>query len=344
MPRTQDENLSNLGDFFTLIAGEKKKKEEEYKSLLGDLNSVLTELDNVSKTSKKKGRKKENPPQIQKENKKQPEKTEEPKVDINSLFEELAVLKKKEEEKKKKETKEIKAFENWLFKEPVEVVDQVIKEEEEYSKPLIETPLVEYETPIEVTFDEEEEKEDEILPVEVEDIEETKPVEEEIEEELEEVDSEPEQNPTVSQVLDTLKSIIKDENIVEEKNNEIESLKKEVRDLRNLLYQGLRDVAAQGGGGEVRLEFLDDIDRDTAKVNNKFLKYNSTTGKWEGADASSGGASNLVDLNDVDISNLGNRRVLIYESSSSSFVFVDPSEIMDLADNISDDIIDYGSF
>jgi len=343
MPSTKDENLTNLGDFFSLISDEKKKKEEEYKSLLGDLSSVLSELDKASKKPKKQERKKDKP--VQKESKKEPKKIEEPKVDINSLFEELAVLKKKEEEKKKKETKEIKAFENWLFKEPIEVVDEVINEDveiEEYSKPLIETPLVEYETPIEVTFEEEQE-EPVIEEVEEEDPEIEEPIDDPIEEEV--VEETPEENPTVSQVLDTLKSLIKDENIVEEKNSEIESLKKEVRDLRNLLYQGLRDVATQGGGGEVRLEFLDDIDRDTAKVNNKFLKYNSSTGKWEGADASGGGgASNLVDLNDVDITDLANRRVLIYDSTSSTFKFVDPSEIMDLADDISDDIIDYGSF
>lgn len=339
MPSTKDENLTNLGDFFSLISDEKKKKEEEYKSILGDLSSVLSELDKASKTPKKQERKKDKP--VQKESKKESKKIEEPKVDINSLFEELSVLKKKEEEKKKKQTKEIKAFENWLFKEPIEVVDEVINEDveiEEYSKPLIETPLVEYETPIEVNFEEEQEE-----PA-IEEVEEEDPaIEEPIEDEI--VEETPEENPTVSQVLDTLKSLIKDENIVEEKNSEIESLKKEVRDLRNLLYQGLRDVAAQGGGGEVRLEFLDDIDRNSAKVNDKFLKYNSSTGKWEGADASGGGGvSNLVDLNDVDITDLANRRVLIYDSTSSTFKFVDPSEIMDLADNISDDIIDYGSF
>jgi len=342
MPRTKDENQTNLGDFFSLVKEEKKKKEEEYQSLLGDLSSVLAELDKVSKVSKKKS-------QTIKESKKvtevkKPKKIEEPKVDINSLFEELAVLKKKEEEKKEKETKEIRAFENWLFKEPVEIVDEIAENnQEEVLKPLIEVPLAEYEIPIEITFEEEEEKKEEYVENE-EDPQIEESIEDELEEENEE-EKEPEKNATVSQVLDTLKALIKDENIVEEKNSEIESLKKEVRDLRNLLYQGLRDIAAQGGGGEVRLEFLDDIDRNTAKVNDKFLKYNSTTGKWEGADASGGGgASNLVDLNDVDITDLANRRVMIYDSSSSTFKFVDPSEILDLADNVDDDIIDYGTF
>ena len=41
----------------------------------------------------------------------------------------------------------------------------------------------------------------------------------------------------------------------------------------------------QGGGGEVRLEFLDDVDRDTALSDGKFLKYNASTKKFVGADA-----------------------------------------------------------
>ena len=38
-------------------------------------------------------------------------------------------------------------------------------------------------------------------------------------------------------------------------------------------------LATLGGGGETRLEFLDDVDRDTAKVDGKFLKYDSASGK-----------------------------------------------------------------
>ena len=50
-----------------------------------------------------------------------------------------------------------------------------------------------------------------------------------------------------------------------------------------------QQLSTLGGGGETRLEFLDDVDRDSAKVNNKFLKYNSSTGKWEGSNAGGGG-------------------------------------------------------
>ena len=50
-----------------------------------------------------------------------------------------------------------------------------------------------------------------------------------------------------------------------------------------------KQLSTFGGGGAVRIQDLDDVDISTAKVNDKFLKYNSTSGKWEGADASGGG-------------------------------------------------------
>ena len=53
-----------------------------------------------------------------------------------------------------------------------------------------------------------------------------------------------------------------------------------------------KQLSTFGGGGAVRIQDMDDVDLSTAKVNNKFLKYNSTSGKWEGADASGGGGGN----------------------------------------------------
>lgn len=52
-----------------------------------------------------------------------------------------------------------------------------------------------------------------------------------------------------------------------------------------------QQLSTLGGGGSVRIQDMDDVDLSTAKVNDKFLKYNSTSGKWEGADASGGGGS-----------------------------------------------------
>jgi hypothetical protein len=50
-----------------------------------------------------------------------------------------------------------------------------------------------------------------------------------------------------------------------------------------------QQLSTIGGGGETRLEFLDDVNRNSVKVNNKFLRYNSLTKKWEGADPGSSG-------------------------------------------------------
>ena len=55
-----------------------------------------------------------------------------------------------------------------------------------------------------------------------------------------------------------------------------------------------KQLSTFGGGGAVRIQDLDDVDISTAKVNDKFLKYNSTSGKWEGADASGGGGGGSI--------------------------------------------------
>tara|TARA_A100001011_G_scaffold91916_3_gene96561 strand:+ start:1956 stop:3227 length:1272 start_codon:yes stop_codon:yes gene_type:complete len=64
-----------------------------------------------------------------------------------------------------------------------------------------------------------------------------------------------------------------------------------------------RQLSTLGGGGAVRIQDMDDIDLSSAKVNNKFLKYNSTSGKWEGANAS--GGSGTVDIIDDTTPQLG---------------------------------------
>lgn len=56
-----------------------------------------------------------------------------------------------------------------------------------------------------------------------------------------------------------------------------------------------QQLVTLGGGGETRLEFLDDVDRDSAKVNGRFLKYDAATGKWIGALGGGGGSQTLDD-------------------------------------------------
>ena len=51
-----------------------------------------------------------------------------------------------------------------------------------------------------------------------------------------------------------------------------------------------QQLSTLGGGGAVNIKDMDDVD-SSAFVNGKYLKYNSTSAKWEGADASGGGGS-----------------------------------------------------
>ena len=50
-----------------------------------------------------------------------------------------------------------------------------------------------------------------------------------------------------------------------------------------------RQLSTLGGGGAVLISDLDDVDTTTAKVDNKFLKYNASLGKWVGSDTAGGG-------------------------------------------------------
>ena len=49
-----------------------------------------------------------------------------------------------------------------------------------------------------------------------------------------------------------------------------------------------QQLATLGGGGAVNIKDMDDVDLLTAQVNDKYLKYNSSSKKWVGADASGG--------------------------------------------------------
>ena len=54
-----------------------------------------------------------------------------------------------------------------------------------------------------------------------------------------------------------------------------------------------QQMATIGGGGAVNIQDMDDVDLSSAKVNGKYLKYNSSTNKWEGADATGGGGGGV---------------------------------------------------
>jgi hypothetical protein len=55
-----------------------------------------------------------------------------------------------------------------------------------------------------------------------------------------------------------------------------------------------QQLATIGGGGETRLEFLDDVDRNSAKINGYVLQYDSSVGKFIGTSYVPGGGGNVA--------------------------------------------------
>ena len=68
---------------------------------------------------------------------------------------------------------------------------------------------------------------------------------------------------------------------------DVGQLAKRIEVMQNTLAQmtsvGYGQAGMTYGSGEVRLEFLDDVNRDSAKTDGYYLKYQASTGKWIGS-------------------------------------------------------------
>ena len=199
-----DDNL-NLSEFFSLVSSEKKKKKEEFDSIVGNLN-------------------------------------------IESIFEEVKTLKKKNKIKKKKEEKTLEAFESWLYSDKVK--DQPIEEVQEIVEEVIEE------------------------------------VQEIVDNIVEEIET-PKEEPTL---IEKSLGLLAEPSDVKQQNDPLTPLDQKFATLDDLqkhystfLTRIQQQISTLGGGGETRLEFLDDVDRDSAKTDNYFLQYDETTNKWIGS-------------------------------------------------------------
>ena len=109
---------------------------------------------------------------------------------------------------------------------------------------------------------------------------------------------------------------------VKEELDQIEALRKEFEQYKTALQnQVTKGLATSSGGGEVRLEFLDDVDRDTAKVNGKFLKFDSSSGKFVGADANPSTESIQDIIGDMVSSNTESGITVTYQDGDGTLDF-----------------------
>ena len=140
-------------------------------------------------------------------------------LSFDSLFTEVASLKKENQEKKEKEKRQAAALESWLYASPQ--TEETVEEAEDDQE--------EYEISEETTTDEEE-------------------LEENISEENKSDDDD-----TIDHALQVLEELKSKEEVQENLGDpEILKIRRELEYLKNL-------VNAQGGGGETRLRYLDDI-------------------------------------------------------------------------------------
>jgi len=111
---------------------------------------------------------------------------------------------------------------------------------------------------------------------------------------------EPIKTPEISDTVLQAIKFIEETNIKEEIENSdetsIDSLKGEIKQVRDILYK----VLAHGpGSGEVNLLKLDDVDEDSAKVDGKVLQYQSSSGKFIGATASGIGTQDSLNTSGI---------------------------------------------
>ncbi len=373
--------MDNLGDFFSLIGEEKKKDKEKTKEILGEvsLGDLFSSLSEEKKKVKAKNLKKE-----------------------------------KELEKIKKDAK---IFEAFLFNETPRVEQSAIKAVKVLETELVNLKSTSYKsidrlmrgisaeynitpTKLHNQFKEKhnlipddwvKQQKEEVdtsnwkddykpLEIETEDIITPEPLKP-----TEGLGSEivSKEESTIDKSLEILEQLIPEEEQLNESETEMARMKREVDQLRKMLYQTIQKVEVQGGGGEVRLEFLDDVDRDSVKIPGRFLQYDGVAGLWTGGTANTSGTVDLGPLTNIATAATGsitngmslefdaasgqfiatvgtsatafngipitteappNDGVLTFDNTTNTYIFKTPFNIVDLGDGIQDGRIDYGEF
>ncbi len=100
---------------------------------------------------------------------------------------------------------------------------------------------------------------------------------------------------TVSKISETKSKNPRQVDVYEKPITDFASLQKEFTAFKQKVIEQLGSL---GGGGEVNLQFLDDVQSSTAKVDGKVLQYSSSDSKWVGATVSA--TTELLEETDGD--------------------------------------------
>ena len=224
---------------------------------------------------------------------------------FTSLNEEKKRAKQKLIEKEEKRKKDAQIFENIFFDKPQEPV-KTDDWKQNYTPTEIESVDIISPEPLQPS-----------------------PGAEKFEEEIAELEQEQEQeelSENIERWKDNLDILVPKEEQITEEDNSINRLTREVDMLRKMLYETIQKVEVQGGGGEVNLQFLDDVDRDSILVNGTFLQYDAVAGVWTGGTAVTNGGGGTVDLGPLtniaaaSSTSITNGNILVFDSSSGQFI------------------------
>lgn len=241
--------------------------------------------------------------------KKEKEKTKEliGEVSLGDLFtslnDEKKRAKQKLEEKEEKRKKDAKIFENLFFDKPQEPV-KTDDWKQNYTPTEIESVDIISPEPLQPS-----------------------PGAEKFEEEIAELEQEQEElSENVERWKDNLDILVPKEEQITEEEDSLNRLTREVDMLRKMLYQTIQKVEVQGGGGEVNLQFLDDVDRDSVKIPGRFLQYDGVAGVWTGGTAVTNGGGGSVDLGPLtniaaaSTGSITNGMSLEFDAASGQFI------------------------
>jgi hypothetical protein len=357
--------MSDLGNFFSLIGEEKKKKTEKNKEIIGDV-SLGTLFESLSEEKKK----------IKEEKLKKERELEKIKKDAK-IFESFLFSETPEVEKKAKEA--IKVLETELlnlkstsfksidrlmrgisaeynitptklhhdFKDKHGIIpDEWVKQQKEevdttnwrddYKPYEIESEDIIKPEPLKPT---EPVAEFEVLDENIEELETLRKI-------RDDVDVEVDNSSNIRKSIEILGKIHPSENLDDENDSELNVLRREIDQLRKMVYESVKYTSTIGGGGAGYLGDLSDVDISNL-ANNKLLTYDSETSKFvfkEFSEVSEEAASTNVAGFAVTTDTPDQHDLLSFDAANQTWIYESPLEIMDLSDGTIDSTTDLGSF
>ena len=229
---------------------------------------------------------------------------------LDSLFKDFSNIKKEQVEKEKQQSKKLEAFEDFFSNiekpKPEKVVEEPVKKV--FKEPIEEV----IEEPIEEIIEEPIVEEQEVEEIS----------EEELEKEIEEVK---EDASLIEKSLGMLAVTDNNQDPLTPLDKKFATFEEFQNHYVLLIQRIQQQLSTLGGGGEVNLKYLDDVTWNGSDDNGKFLKYNSTTEKFEFATVSGGGGSGGISLSDLSVTtNSAGSAALTYNNSSGVFAYTPP--------------------